>query len=266
MIDVIKRNNVTVKGEGSQPIVFVHGYGCDQSMWRFVAPAFESNYKVILIDLVGSGKSDSASFNPVKYSSLKGYAEDILEICDALKLKDVIYVGHSVSSIIGALASIVGPDFFSRLVMIGPSPKYVNDVDYIGGFDAKDIEELLEVMENNYLGWSSSLAPAIMGNPDRPELGEELVNSFCQTDPKIAKIFARTTFLADNRRDLSKVTVPTLILQCAEDIIAPVEVGKFVHESIPNSKISFMEATGHCPHLSEPKETVSLIKKYLTQN
>lgn len=263
MIDVIKRNNVSVIGDGVQPIIFVHGYGCDQNMWRFITPEFEADYKVVLIDLVGSGNSDSTAFNPIKYGSLKGYAEDVLEVIDALKLKDVIYIGHSVSSMIGVLASIERPDFFSKLVLIGPSPRYLNDEDYNGGFDKSDIEELLEVMENNYLGWSSNIAPAIMGNPDRPELGEELVNSFCRTDPTIAKVFAKTTFLSDNRSDLKKVTVPCLILQCAEDILAPEVVGNFVHDNIPNSEINYMEATGHCPHLSEPIETIALIKKFI---
>ena len=263
MIDVLKRNNVTVRGIGTQPIVFVHGYGCDQNMWRFITPEFEADYKVVLIDLVGSGKSDSTAFNPIKYSSLKGYAEDILEVIDALNLKDVIYVGHSVSAMIGVLASIQKPHFFSKLILIGPSPRYLNDEGYEGGFNKSDIEELLEVMENNYLGWSGNIAPAIMGNPDRPELSNELVNSFCRTDPTIAKVFAKTTFLSDNRDDLKRVTVPCLILQCAEDILAPPEVGKFVHDNIINSEINFMKATGHCPHLSEPEETIAMIKNFI---
>lgn len=266
MSNVISRNNVKITGKGEQPLLFVHGYGCDQNMWRFMAPAFEEDYKVVLIDLVGSGNSDLSAFDPMKYSSLNGYASDLIEICDELKLSDVIIVGHSVSAMIGGLATIQRNDLFHHLIMIGPSPCYINDSEYTGGFNRKDIEELMEVMEHNYLGWSSSLAPAIMANPDRPELGEELTNSFCKMDPSIAKQFAKTTFLTDHRSDLKKIKTPTLILQCSEDIIAPEVVGEYVHQNITNSQFVKMNATGHCPNLSSPEETTSFIKSYLSMN
>lgn len=263
MIDVTKRNNVSITGKGNQAMLFAHGYGCDQNMWRFVAPEFEKDYKVVLFDLVGNGQSDLTLYTPEKYKSLHGYAEDILEICEAHELKDVIYVGHSVSAMIGVLAAIERPDLFSKLVLVGPSPRYINDGEYIGGFDKKDIEDLLNMMDQNYLGWSSSIAPAIMGNADRPQLGEELTNSFCRTDPTIARQFARVTFLSDNRADLPKLKIPSLVLQCSEDIIAPEVVGKYVHDRLENSKFEKMEATGHCPNLSAPEETIRLIRKFL---
>lgn len=262
-MDVLKRNNVVVKGSGI-PMIFAHGFGCDQNMWRYVTPAFEADHQVILFDHVGAGKSDPAAYNRKKYSSLEGYAQDVLEIIRALDLKDVIFVGHSVSSMIGALAAIKEPESFSRLIMVGPSASYINTDDYVGGFSRRDIEELLDSLDSNYLGWSANMAPVIMGRPDRPEFGEELTNSFCRTNPEIAKHFARTTFLSDNRRDLSNVSVPSLILQCSDDVIAPLEVGRFVADQIPRSSFHHLKARGHCPNLSAPEETVSAIKSYLT--
>ena len=262
-INVIKRNNVKIIGKGTQPMLFAHGFGCDQNMWRFVTPSFEKDYRVILFDYVGAGKSDVSSYNPQRYSSLYGYAEDVLDICNELNLKNVIFVGHSVSSIIGLLAAVKNPSYFSRIIMIGPSPCYINDKDYKGGFERKDIEELLETMEKNYIGWSNFLAPKIMGHPDRPELGNELTESFCSTDPIIASQFARATFFSDNRNDLKKLKVPSLIMQCSEDIIAPNEVGQYIHQHLPNSTLKVMKATGHCPHMSEPEETITMIKDYL---
>jgi len=262
-IDVIKRNNIKIIGKGTQPMLFAHGFGCDQNMWRYVTPSFEKDYRVILFDYVGAGKSDVSSYNPQRYSSLYGYAEDVLDICNELNLKNVIFVGHSVSSIIGLLAAVKNPSYFSRIIMIGPSPCYINDIDYKGGFERKDIEELLETMEKNYIGWSNFLAPKIMGHPDRPELGNELADSFCSTDPIIASQFARATFFSDNRNDLEKLKVPSLIMQCSEDIIAPNEVGQYIHQHLPNSTLKVMKATGHCPHMSEPEETITMIKDYL---
>ena len=220
------RNNVKVFGKGTQPLVFAHGFGCDQNMWRFVTPAFENDYKIILFDYVGAGKSDISAYNPERYSSLQGYAKDVLEICEELQLRDVIFVGHSVSSMIGLLASIEEPKYFERFIMLGPSPGYINEGDYIGGFERKDIEGLLETMEKNYIGWANFLAPNIMGNKDRPDLGNELTESFCSTDPVIARQFAEACFFSDNRADLKKNRIPSLILQCSEDIIAPLEVGE----------------------------------------
>jgi sigma-B regulation protein RsbQ len=260
----LTRNNVNLSGrEDGQPMVFAHGFGCDQNMWRFVAPAFADDYRIVLFDHVGSGQSDLAAFDPQKYDSLHGYAEDVLEICRELDLTRVVFVGHSVSAMIGVLAAIAEPGRFDRLVLVGPSPRYVDDDGYIGGFAERDIEDLLEALDSNYLGWSSAMAPVIMGNPERPELGAELTNSFCRTDPDIARHFARVTFLSDNRADLAKVPVPCLVLQCSEDVIAPRSVGEFVSRQIPDSELVLLSATGHCPNLSAPEETVAAMKAFL---
>jgi sigma-B regulation protein RsbQ len=260
---ILSRNNVTVFGEG-QPMLFAHGFGCDQNMWRFITPAFEKEYKIVLFDYVGSGKSDISAYNREKYNDLNGYATDVLEIIDALDLKDVIFVGHSVSCMIGLLAAIKQPGCFSKMIFVGPSAHYINEKpSYVGGFEKKDILDLLETMEKNYIGWANFLAPAIMKNADRPELGEELATSFCSTDPIIARQFAEVTFLSDNRDDLSKMKTPTLLLQCSDDLIAPLEVGDYLHKQIPQSTLKIMKATGHCPHMSAPEETIRLIKEYL---
>lgn len=260
----LKRNNVRVLGTGPRAMVFAHGYGCDQNMWRLVTPAFERDYRLVLFDHVGAGQSDLSAYHPVKYNSLHGYAQDVLEICRALSLTDVVLVGHSVSAMIAVLSAIAEPQRFSKLVLIGPSPCYVNDGDYIGGFSKTDIEELIDSLEGNYLGWSSNMAPVIMGNPERPELGQELTNSFCRTDPEIAKQFARVTFLSDTRADLPKVKTPSLILQCSRDVIAPESVGEYLHRSLAGSQLQVLSATGHCPHLSAPEETISAMKAFLS--
>ncbi|HEX9993543.1 MAG TPA: alpha/beta hydrolase [Acidimicrobiales bacterium] len=261
---VLDRNNVRVSGRrDGQPMLFAHGFGCDQQMWRFVAPAFEDDFRVVLFDHVGSGGSDLSAWSPERYSSLRGYADDVLEICRELELERVVFVGHSVSAMIGVLAAAAEPARFDRLVLVGPSPRYVDDEGYAGGFTSEDIEGLLESLDSNYLGWSSAMAPVIMGNPDRPELGAELTNSFCRTDPAIARHFARVTFLSDNRDDLAAVTVPTLVLQCSDDVIAPDAVGAYVHERIPGSRLVHLAATGHCPNLSAPEETVAAIRSFV---
>ena len=263
-MSVFTRNNVQLSGRKSgQAMVFAHGFGCDQNMWRFVAPAFTGDYKVVLFDHVGAGRSDLSTFSRSRYESLQGYADDVLEICRELKLERVIFVGHSVSAILGVLAANQEPDRFDRLVLVGPSPRYIDDGDYTGGFSREDIDGLLDSLDSNYLGWSSAMAPVIMGNPDRPELGTELTNSFCRTNPEIAKHFARATFLSDNRADLPKVTTRSLILQCSDDAIAPRPVGEYVHRQIPNSELVLMKATGHCPNLSAPEETIAAIKAFL---
>jgi sigma-B regulation protein RsbQ len=263
-VDVLRRNNVRLSGvPGAQPMVFAHGFGCDQNMWRYVAPAFEEHYRVVLFDHVGAGASDLGAYSRERYGSLHGYAQDVLEIARALELREIVFVGHSVSAMIGLLAANEEPERFARLVLVGPSPRYVDDGEYVGGFTREDIDGLLQSLESNYLGWSSAMAPAIMGNADRPELGEELTNSFCRTDPAIAQHFARVTFLSDNRDDLPRVRVPTLILQCLEDVIAPLEVGDYVHRSIPGSELVVLTATGHCPNLSAPAETVAAIESFL---
>jgi sigma-B regulation protein RsbQ len=260
---VVQRNNVRVSGTAGRAMVFAHGFGCDQNMWRFVAPAFESRHRVVLFDHVGAGGSDVASYDREKYGTLDGYATDVLELLHELDLCDVVFVGHSVSAMIGVLAARREPSRFAALVLVGPSPRYINDDGYEGGFSQQDIEELLDSLDSNYLGWSRTMAPAIMGNGDRPELGSELANSFCRMDPAIASQFARVTFMSDNRRDLSSVTVPTLILQCSDDVIAPTSVGDFIHGQIPGSELVHLKATGHCPNLSAPEETIEVMTSFL---
>ncbi len=262
-MSVLRRNNVKISGSGQQAMIFAHGFGCDQHMWRFVAPAFENDYRIILFDHVGAGRSDLSAYSPEKYSTLQGYADDVLEICRALRVRNGIFVGHSVSAMIGVLAAIKEPERFAKLVLVGPSPRYINDGDYLGGFERQDIEELLVFLDDNYLGWSSTMAPTIMGNPERPELGEELTNSFCRTHPEIAKQFARVTFLSDNRSDLPKLKTRSLILQCSEDVIAPEPVGRYLHDRLADSCFVMMKATGHCPNLSAPDETIAAIKSFV---
>jgi sigma-B regulation protein RsbQ len=244
-------------------MVLAHGFGCDQNMWRFVVPAFEDEYRIVLFDHVGAGGSDLGAYDPQKYASLDGYATDVLELCAELDLHDVVFVGHSVSSMIGVLAAVREPDRFGALVLVAPSPRYLDDEGYLGGFGAADIEELLGSLESNYLGWSTAMAPVIMGNPDRPELGAELTASFCRTDPEIARQFARVTFLSDNREDLARVPVPTLVLQCSSDAIAPRAVGEFVQRALPDGSLVVLDATGHCPNLSAPGETIAAMQAFL---
>jgi sigma-B regulation protein RsbQ len=263
-MDVLTRNHVVEHGpHDARPMLFAHGFGCDQSMWRYVWPEFAADHRVVLFDHVGFGGSDHSAWDPNRYASLDGYAEDILEICRELDLRDLVFVGHSVSAMIGILAAAAEPDRFGRLVLIGPSPRYIDDQDYSGGFTREDIEGLLESLDSNYLGWSSAMAPVIMGNEDRPALSKELTNSFCRTDPEIAAHFARVTFLSDNREDLARVATPSLVLQCAQDAIAPEAVGAYVHDHLPNSSYVALSATGHCPNLSAPEETVASIRAYL---
>ncbi len=262
-MDPLQRNNVKVLGGEGPPMLFAHGFGCDQNMWRFIVPAFAERHRIVLFDHVGNGGSDTSAFDRARYATLHGYAEDILDICRALDLRDVIFVGHSVSAMIGVLAAIAEPERFARLVLIGPSPRYIDDEGYVGGFSAADIAGLLETLDHNYLGWSAAMAPVIMGNPDRPELGAELTNSFCRSDPEIAKHFAHVTFLGDNRADLEKVRTPALILQCSNDVIAPAAVGDYVHAHLAGSQLVTMKATGHCPNLSAPDETVAAMKSFL---
>jgi len=263
-VDVLRRNNVKVAGHpGGRPMIFAHGFGCDQQMWRYVAPAFEGEYRTVLFDHVGAGGSDLSAYDPERYGSLEGYAEDVLDICRVLELEDAIFVGHSVSAMIGVLAAREAADVIGKLVLVGPSPRYIDDDGYVGGFAAEDIEELLVSLDSNFLGWSSAMAPAIMGNPDRPELGAELTESFCRTDPEIASRFARVTFTSDNREDLGTVRVPTLVLQCSDDVIAPAQVGQYVHRAIPGSTLVQLTATGHCPNLSAPEETIEAIRAFV---
>jgi sigma-B regulation protein RsbQ len=263
-MDVATRHNVVVRGRaGAPPMLFAHGYGCDQNMWRHVAPAFENDHRVILFDHVGAGRSDLSAYDRERHGSLTGYAQDILDICRELDLRDVVLVGHSVSAMIGVLAAVEEPERFAKLVLVSPSPRYTDDGDYHGGFTATDISEMLESLDSNYLGWSTAMAPVIMGNADRPELGEELAASFCRTEPSIARRFAHVTFTADNRADLARVTIPTLVLQCTDDVIAPVSVGEYVRDAIPGARMVLLDATGHCPNLSAPDATVAAIADFL---
>ncbi|MGK7376865.1 alpha/beta fold hydrolase [Planococcus sp. 1R117A] len=261
--EIIKRNNVRVFGQGKQMLVFGHGFGCDQYVWSEIAPAFEDKYRVVLFDYVGSGKSDKSAYSTERYGTLHGYKQDLLDLCDALNLENIVFIGHSVSSMIGALASIERPEMIDKLVMIGPSPYYLNESDYYGGFEKSDIDELLDMMEVNYKEWAKYLAPVVMQNEDRPHLAEEFEQILCSNDPVIARNFAEVTFTSDVRSELSKVTVPTLILQPQFDAIAPLEVGRFVHEQIKDSQLIVMDAAGHNPHISHSEETVKLIQAYL---
>jgi sigma-B regulation protein RsbQ len=263
-VDVSARNNVVITGNaGGRLVMLAHGFGCDQNLWRLVAPVLAEDHRLVLFDHIGAGRSDVSAWRPDRYSTLHGYAQDVLEICRELDLHDVVFVGHSVSAMIGVLASIEEPARFAQLILLTPSPCYLNDGDYRGGFSRADIDELLESPDSNYLGWSAAMAPVIVGNPDRPELGVELTNSFCRTDPEIARHFARVTFLSDNRADLARVRIPALVLQCSDDVIAPTAVGDYVHRELAGSTLVRLAATGHCPNLSAPEETVAAIKAYL---
>ena len=262
-MDIQKRNNVIVRGDGDTTMVFAHGFGCDQNMWRLMVPDFEKRFRVITFDLVGSGNSDLSAYDRTKYDKLDGYASDLLDVIEADASGPVIFVGHSVSSMIGLLATIAAPERFKAQIMIGPSPCYINDAGYVGGFEREDIDELLTTIDNNYLGWSSAMAPVIMGAPEQPTLSEELPNSFCRTDPDIAKHFARVTFLSDHRADLPKSQVPALILQCSDDLIAPMAVGQYMHRVMPLSTLSIIENVGHCPHLSSPSASSTAMEAFM---
>ena len=263
--DVLRRHAVRVTGEpAGRPMMFAHGFGCDQTLWRFVAPAFEGDHRVITFDYVGAGRSDRDAYDPARYASLDGYADDILRICDALDLHDVVLVGHSVSAMIAVLAAAREPERFGDLVLITPSPRYLDDLpDYRGGFSPGDIDGLLQMLDANAMGWAAFLAPIVMANPDRPELTTDLEATFCSIDPVMARQFAEVTFRSDNRSDLAKVVTPSLIVQCAHDAVAPIEVGEFVHRTLPGSVLEVIDATGHCPHVSHPDETVAAIRRYL---
>ncbi len=263
-MNIVRRNNVKVFGNGKEVLMFAHGFGCDQTMWRYITPAFEEYYKIVLFDYVGCGKSDIEQYNTERYNTLHGYALDILDVCQELQLKNIVFVGHSVSAMIGLLASTQDQELFQNLILICPSPCYINQPDYFGGFEKKDLEGLMDIMENNYVGWSSLLAPVVMKNSDVPELTEELEKSFCSMDKEITQNFARVTFFSDNREDLPKIKVPSLILQCSQDDIANDKVGMYVHRHLPKSTMNMMKATGHCPHMSHPEETIQCIEAYLS--
>lgn len=262
-MNVHARNNIHIIGDGPTTLVFAHGFGCDQNMWRYLTPSFTERFKVVLFDLVGSGKSDLSAYDFDKYGTLHGYADDLIEVIDSVASQPIIFIGHSVSATIGLLASVKAPEKFACQIMVGPSPCYINDGDYNGGFSRADIEELCDTIDSNYLGWSSTMAPAIMGAPEKPELSVELTNSFCRTDPTIAKHFARVTFLSDHRNALAKSVTPTLILQCSDDFIAPCTVGHYMHKTMPHARICIIDNVGHCPHLSAPDASTQAIEDYL---
>ncbi|WP_130799509.1 alpha/beta fold hydrolase [Streptomyces otsuchiensis] len=263
-MDVRRRNNVIVTGRADGPVlVLAHGFGCDQEMWRLVVPVLAAEYRLVLFDYVGCGRSDRASWSEARYQSLDGYALDVVEVCAELGLERATLVGHSVSAMIGVRAARLAPERIGSLVMLAPSPRYVDDEGYRGGFSREDIDELLGSLEANHLGWSATAAPLIMGNPDRPELADELERSFCATDPAVARVFARATFLSDSRSELPGVTVPTLVARCADDAIAPPEVADHVHAAVPGSRLVTLEAAGHCPQLSAPEATAEAIGEFV---
>ncbi|WP_442591143.1 alpha/beta fold hydrolase [Pedobacter sp. AW31-3R] len=262
-MDIIKRNNVNILGKGKQTMMFAHGFGCDQATWRLITPDFEDDYQIILFDYVGAGNADAGAYDQDRYSTLGGYVQDVIDIAESLGLQDVIFVGHSISCMVGVLASIKNPYLFSKLILIGPSPRYLNDENYYGGMDLADLNQLLEVMDSNYLDWSGKMAPAIIGNPERPELGKELTVSFIATDPELAKNFARVTFLADNRADLPFVSVPSLTIQCKEDLLASEKVATYIKNNTPGNTMLILDSCGHCPHISDPENVIKAIKDYI---
>lgn len=263
-MDVRARNNVKIVGTPDGPTVMLaHGFGCDQNLWRLVTARLAPNFRVVLFDHVGAGASDPSAWDADRYASLTSYADDVLDILRELELTDVVFVGHSVAAMIGVLAAVAEPERFAGLVLLTPSPRYLDDDGYRGGFSRADIDDLLESLESNYLGWSRAMAPTIMGTPERPELGDELTDSFCRTEPSMALVFARTTFLSDNRADLGRVSVPTLVIECAHDTLAPREVGAYVHEHIGGSELVTLDAAGHCPHLSAPDATAAAIASFV---
>jgi sigma-B regulation protein RsbQ len=262
---ILQKLNARIFGQGERTLMFAHGFGCDQNVWRFVTPGFEEQYQLALFDYVGAGKSDLNAYNPVKYSTLQGYADDVLELRHSIEAENVVFVGHSVSAMIGLLAAVKDPKAFSSIIMVGPSPRYINDDDYVGGFDKVQMDQLMDMMDNNYLGWSATVAPLIMANADTPELAEELTANFCATEPTIARQFARVTFYSDNRKDVRRLAIPAFIMQCSEDIIAPAEVGEYLRKAIPNNEFVRLQATGHCPHMSHPEEVAEAMESFLSK-
>jgi sigma-B regulation protein RsbQ len=262
-MDILKRNNVQIIGEGERTLIFAHGYGGDQNAWRFITDAFKETFKIILFDFVGCGKSDHSAFNAEKYKTLRGFSQDVLDICEVLQVENAVYVGHSVSSMIGLLAAIERPESFKQLVFIGPSACYLTDGDYAGGINPVELEALFEVMDNNYQGWARSMAPAVMGNADRPELGEQFADDWADYNPEVAKNFVRATFLSDNRPFLPKLKVPSLSLICEEDILASLYAVQYIRDNTPGNTLVHLNANGHCPHLSAPQEVILAIKNYI---
>jgi sigma-B regulation protein RsbQ len=265
MTDVIKRNNVKILGTGTQPLLFAHGFIGDQTLWRWIAPAFTNDYRVILFDYVGSGNSDPSAYNSQRYSHLEGYAQDVIDICENLELREVIFVSHSVSGMIGLIASIQHPEYFAKMILIGPSPCYINDGDYVGGFEKQDLEKLFKKLETDYSGWAKELAPAVMNTPDKPELSQELINNLLTSDQKAVKLFGAATFFSDYRKDLLKIRIPSLIIQGSEDMMAPLQVGDYLHAHLDSSSLKVLKAKGHFLQLSAPRELIKVMRDYLLQ-
>lgn len=264
MQNILKRNNVNIVGEGQKTIVFGHGFACDQTIWNSILPYFKKDYRIVLYDYVGSGKSDITAFDKNRYNTLHGYSKDLLEILEALNLDKIIFVGHSVSAMIGLLASIKKPELFEAMILIGSSARYLNDEpNYHGGFDERDVQELIEMMEMNFTGWATAAAAIFMNNPDRHSLTENLIKTYTDENPVIMKNFAEATFLSDHRQDLPLVTVPSFIMQCSEDSVVPLQAAQYLQEHLPNNRFVLMNSTGHYPHLSNPEETIMLIKNYI---
>ncbi|UQW97420.1 alpha/beta hydrolase [Rummeliibacillus sp. G93] len=264
MHNVMNRNNVKVIGQGEQTIILAHGFGCDQSMWQYVTPNLADRYRIVLFDYVGSGNSDITAYKSEKYSTLHGYKRDVLDIIEEMNLQHVLFIGHSISSMIGMLAAIERPDYFDKLIMIAPSPCYLNDSDgYIGGFERSDINEILAMMEMNFAGWASYMAPLAMDQSNDSELTKELESSFVSTNSRVAREFAEVTFYSDYRSSLDLLDVPTLIIQCSEDSIVPKEVGEYLNQHLQNSTLKIIDARGHYPHISQPLETTKMIMEYL---
>jgi sigma-B regulation protein RsbQ len=258
---ILVRNNVKVLGTGRRPVVFAHGLGCDQTVWTTLAPRFERDHTVVLFDYVGSGGSDRQAFDRCRYGTLAGYAQDLTEVVSALGLEDAVLVGHSVSGMIGLLASLANPGMFSSMVMLAPSPRYVNDPpDYVGGFQSSDVDDVLALMDQNYLGWAKTFSS--LAAPQE-SVAKQLDASFCAGDPETLRLFAEVTFRVDLRAQLSRVTAPSLIVQCTDDAIAPVSVGKYMHEHMPRSSYRLVEEVGHCPHLSNPALVEGVVREFL---
>lgn len=258
---VFTRNNVVQHGAGQPTVLFAHGFGCDQSMWRHVATPLSAHGRVALFDHVGAGQSDTDAYDPAKYATLHGYAADVIEICDALECGPLVFVGHSVSATIGVLAAAARPDLFAKLVLVCPTPRFSNADDYHGGFAEADIDELLDLLDKNHLDWSALMSPVVMG-PGAEAHETEWRDSVCRLDPAIAKDFARVTFKSDHRNDFAKVATETLLIECAEDALAPPEVGAFVHAAMPNSRRFILSTTGHCPHMSAAGDVIDALADF----
>lgn len=263
-MSVLQRHNVNRSGAGGgRPLIFAHGYGCDQNVWQPVASALAADHEVVLYDCAGCGMADPTVYDPVRHATLEGHADDLIAICEAAELDRPVLMAHSVGTMIGVLAAQRRPHLFDSLVLLAPSPSYLNDGDYVGGFERDDIDRLLDTLDSNHFGWARMMAPVIMGNLDRPELAGALGDSFCRMDPAVARHFARVTFLADHRNALAEVPVPSLLLQCSDDDLAAPSIGEYLARRMPDSELVHLAATGHCPHMSAPAEVVQTVAGFL---